>query len=245
VLDHLLHFARIDATVLEEGEAPDFILALDSRRVGIEVTEYLRGRSATGSALRQQHRFVQSVLAEAKLSFEARNALPLWVTVDAEPGKASLTRDELAGLLVEGIKACLDGAELPTRPGPFGIPMPNSPLLHECGIPAELRPIMSRLTLAELRKGSVSRWKIRQSGDTRAHPSEIADLIGSKDKRYHAYIARCAEVWLVIDAFGADILQAITPTADVVQNRYRTAFGRVYVVDRAEPWVLQLQTESL
>ena len=54
-----------------------------------------------------------------------------------------------------------------------------------------------------------------------------------------------SEAWLAIDAFGGDILQAITPSAEMVQHRYRTAFRRVYVVDRAEPRVLRLDTEPL
>jgi hypothetical protein len=243
VLDHLLRFTGMAAAVLEEGEAPDFILDVEGQRVGLEVTEYIRGRSSTGSALRQQHRFIQMVLRDAKLAFEAHSDMPLWVTVDAEPGRAAASLDALAKVLADRVADCLGGNEIPPRLGPFGMTMPASPLFHECEVPSDLEPIIGRLTVVELPNRSVARWKIRQSGDTRAYVDEIAALIASKDERYPAYLLHCSEAWLAIDAFGGDILQAITPSAEMVQHRYRTAFRRVYVVDRAEPRVLRLDTE--
>lgn len=245
MLDHLLRLTGIPAAVLEEGEAPDFILDVEGQRVGLEVTEYVRGRSSTGSALRQQHRFIQMVLREAKLAFEAHSDMPLWVTVDAEPGRATASPDALAKVLADRVADCLGGNEIPPRLGPFGMTMPASPLFHECEVPSDLEPIIGRLTVVELPNRSVARWKIRQSGDTQAYVDEIAALIASKDERYPAYLLHCSEAWLAIDAFGGDILQAITPSAEMVQHRYRTAFRRVYVVDRAEPRVLRLDTEPL
>jgi hypothetical protein len=105
VLNHLLAFGEIAATVVEGGEAPDFILDIDGRRVGVEVTDYLRGRSDVGSAQRQQHAFIRRVLSKAKSASERAGGPPLYVTVDWLPGRASDREDNLGTSLAAGSAA--------------------------------------------------------------------------------------------------------------------------------------------
>jgi hypothetical protein len=108
-----------------------------------------------------------------------------------------------------------------------------------------LLPIVERLTVVRLASGSTSRWRIRQSGDTEAFVEELTELIASKEVRVERYLAVCDEVWLVIDTFGGDILQAVTPTASLVMHQYLTSFSRVFLVDTTESAVHQLWTGPL
>jgi hypothetical protein len=103
-------------------------------------------------------------------------------------------------------------------------------------------PIADRVTVVRLPRGSHTHWHIRQSGDTRARVQELEDLIASKDKDVQRYAPGLDEVWLAIDAFGGDILQAITPTSDIVNRCYTTQFNRVFLVDTTETSVHQLWT---
>ena len=68
MLDHLLQFTGMAAAVLEEGEAPDFILDVEGQRVGLEVTEYIRGRSSTGICCFARRRGSQSTRSAATFS---------------------------------------------------------------------------------------------------------------------------------------------------------------------------------
>jgi hypothetical protein len=241
VLQHLLRCAEIEAQILEAGEAPDFILEIDGHRVGAEITQYVRGRSEQGSAERRQHRFIQPVLDEAKEAFAKRSSDALYVTVDPLSGTAEAARSTLAAGLSEAVRGCLDGGEIQTRPCECGI-APSVPAFHECLVPEGLRQIMDRITVVELPAGSISSWRIRQSGDTRAYVAELEALISSKEPRVSSYLERSESVWLVIDAFGADILQAVTPSGDLVNHRYRTGFSKVFQVDTTETTVHQLWT---
>jgi len=125
---------------------------------------------------------------------------------------------------------------------PFGLDLLQGPSFYECAVPALMVPIADRITVVRLPKGSYTHWHIRQSGDTRAHLAELEALITSKERHLDRYPADCAEVWLVVDAFGGDILQAITPTREVVSHCYLTVFTRVFLVDTTETTVHQLWT---
>jgi hypothetical protein len=102
--------------------------------------------------------------------------------------------------------------------------------------------IADRITVVRLPKGSFTHWHIRQSGRTKASVQELEDLIASKDPDAARYAGGLDEAWLAIDAFGGDILQAVTPTRDIVERCYRTRFDRVFLVDTTETIVHQLWT---
>jgi hypothetical protein len=138
------------------------------------------------------------------------------------------------------VQQCISGANVPLRPFAFGwTGLPGAPI-KECAVPHELTALVDRITVVEMNKGSVSQWRIRQSGDTSATSAEIEALIAAKEPRFDAYHENCDEVWLAIDAFGGDILQAVTPTRDLVGHCYATRFERVFLVDTTETTVHQL-----
>src|SRR5260370_37006232 len=80
VLNHLLTYGELAAPLVHEDEAPDFVLDFDARRTGVEVTQYVRGRSAAGSAERKQHAIVQRVLHPAHAVLQHQLAGPIYST---------------------------------------------------------------------------------------------------------------------------------------------------------------------
>lgn len=242
VLNHLVTYGELGAPLVHEGEAPDFVLDLDARRIGVEVTQYVRGRSATGSAERKQHAFVQRVLDQARAILQEQVADPIYVTVDALSGRTAAGVSQVALQLAESVRRCLEGESIPPRPFPFGLNLGTAHQFYECAVPGLMVPIADRITVVRLPRGSYSHWHIRQSGDTRARVQELEDLIASKDKDVERYVPDLDEIWLAIDAFGGDILQAITPTSDIVSRCYTMQFDRVFLVDTTEPTVHQLWT---
>ncbi len=244
-MSHLLTFGELDTPAVLEGEAPDFILSFDDSRVGVEITQYLRGRSADGSAERKQHAFIQRVLDEASAILRHTMVDPIYVTVDALNGRTLDQVSQVAHQLAESVQRCLEGDSIPPRPFPFGLNLKTAHQFYECGVPDLMVPIADRITVVRLPKGSYTHWHIRQSGDTSADVSELERLIASKDKDVHRYEQALDEVWLAIDAFGGDILQAITPTRDLVGHCYQTHFDRVFLIDTTETTVHQLWTAKL
>src|SRR6266851_3227985 len=103
VLNHLLTFGEIGAAVIHDGETPDFVLDFDGRRIGVEVTQYIRGRSDTGSAQREQHAFIQRVLEHARLILQQQNREPLYVSVDALNGRTVSDVAQVATQLAESV----------------------------------------------------------------------------------------------------------------------------------------------
>ena len=242
VLNHLLTFAELGTPLVHEGEAPDFVVDFGDHRVGVEVTQFVRGRSSSGSAQREQHAFIQRVLDEASAQLRQQIVDPIYVTVDALDGRAVANAREVARELAESVRRCLDGESLPPRPFPFGLNLADSPQFYECAVPDLVAPIADRITVVRLPKGSYTHWHIRQSGNTKASVEELEALIASKDSDAARYAGGLDEIWLAIDAFGGDILQAITPTRDLVERLYRTWFDRVFLIDTTETTVHQLWT---
>src|SRR5260370_33820202 len=242
VLNHLLTYGELAAPLVHEGEAPDFVLDFDARRTGVEVTQYVRGRSADGSAERNQHAFVQRVLDQARAILQHQVADPIYVTVDALSGRTAAGVSQVALQLAESVRRCLEGESIPPRPFPFGLNLATARQFYECAVPDLMVPIADRITVVRLPKGSYTHWHIRQSGDTTAKVRELEELIASKDEDLHRYEQSLDEVWLAIDAFGGDILQAITPTSELVGHCYQTHFDRVNDAATTETTVHQLWT---
>ncbi len=242
VVNHLLAYGEIQATVVHEGETPDFVLDLAGRRIGVEVTQYVRGRSDAGSPKRRQHAFIQRVLDQARSILQQQTQDPISVTVDPLGGRTVSDVSLVASQLAESVSDCLDGAFITIRPSPFGRNVLQTPPFYECAVPALMAPIADRITVVRLPKGSYTRWHIRQSGDTRAFVAELQDLIAAKEGDIARYGPSLDEVWLAIDAFGGDILQAITPTGELVKHCYLTQFSRVFLIDTTETTVHQIWT---
>jgi len=235
-------FGELGAPAVHEGETPDFVLTFDDRQVGVEVTQYIRGRSDTGSAERKQHAFIQRVLDEASAILSQKMPDPIYVTVDALNGRTLAGVKQVAHQLAESVRRCLEGESLPARPFPFGLNLGTAHQFYECAVPDFMVPIADRITVVRLPRGSHTHWHIRQSGETTAHVRELEELIASKDQHLDRYGQGLDEVWLAIDAFGGDILQAITPTRVLVEHHYQTQFDRVFLVDATETTVHQLWT---
>lgn len=244
VLNHLLTFGELGTPTVQEGEAPDFVLDFTDHRVGVEVTKYFRGRSTSGSAERRQHAFIQRVLDEANVLLRQQLPDPIYVTVDALGGRTVPDVPRVARQLADSVRRCLDGESLPPRPFPFGLNLAGNPQFYECAVPDLMAPIADRITVVRLPKGSYTHWHVRQSGSTKATIQELEDLIASKDHKATTYARGFDEIWLAIDAFGGDILQAIIPTSDIVGRCYRTHFDRVFLVDTTETTVHQLWTQK-
>jgi hypothetical protein len=244
VLNHLLTFGELGTPLVHEGEAPDFVLDFGDQRVGVEVTQYVRGRSSSGSAQRKQHAFIQRVLDEANALLRQQMGDPIYVTVDVLDGRTAANAREVARQLTESVRHCLEGESLPPRPFPFGLNLAGSPQFYECAVPDLMAPIADRITVVRLHRGSYTHWHIRQSGNTKASVQELEALIASKDPDTTRYTSGLDAIWLAIDAFGGDILQAITPTRDLVERRYRTHFDRIFLVDTTETTIHQLWTEK-
>jgi hypothetical protein len=146
----------------------------------------------------------------------------------------------LASMLAKRVEGCLGGQDIDLTPS-LGSLIGGRAFL-DCEVPVDLLPILERLTVVRLAPGSTSRWRIRQSGETEAFVEELTELILSKEGRVDHYLAVCDEVWLVIDTFGGDILQAVRRTAALVNHQYLTSFLRVFLVDTTESVVHQLWT---
>ena len=84
-LEAFLRITNLSATLLEEHEAPDFLLEVEGRRVGLEVTEVFIQNN--GASLRPKigEAIVDEIVARARQSYEERNGKPLHVSFGFTP----------------------------------------------------------------------------------------------------------------------------------------------------------------
>ena len=91
VLTHLLRHAGIETTDIQENEGPDFLLDVSGQRIGAEVTEYVRGRPGYWLGDTAAACFHCRCVAPGSGPFASKSRAPLWVTVDAAAGTATVT----------------------------------------------------------------------------------------------------------------------------------------------------------
>jgi hypothetical protein len=72
-------FAEFPVGVISEHEEPDFLIQGEQHVVGIELVQYVRGYSESGSKLRWREELQDQVVRAAKQKFEAEFHTPLSV----------------------------------------------------------------------------------------------------------------------------------------------------------------------
>jgi hypothetical protein len=81
LLENFLRCAAIECSILEEREAPDFIVGLGDQQVGVEVTELFVPHDSPGAPLQAQESAADRIVNQARLIYERDGGQPAWVRV--------------------------------------------------------------------------------------------------------------------------------------------------------------------
>src|SRR5437764_1048680 len=81
LLEGFLEAAELQAEVVEEREAPDFLVRFESRLIGVEVTKLFILDNANPSSLQTNESISTRIVARAQQLYQNSGALPAHVSV--------------------------------------------------------------------------------------------------------------------------------------------------------------------
>jgi hypothetical protein len=237
-LEELMHeYQAVPAAEVEESESPDFLIRIDGRIVGIEVTEYVRRGTGErqaprgGSSLRKIEDDGKRFAERAKDHFEEWYRTRLYVTFPWVGVRLPKRSAEVASLAAE-LAELVRGYE-----SQFGF--------ENCQVPSSaiagsaLADYIGAPWIMRLNEG-YSSWSTGMAGKTTLLREEVQAEINRKTPKMNAYLQQCDAVWLLIVASGHHPSSWATLSDDVTRHAYQFPFERVIFFDRANRQVATL-----
>jgi hypothetical protein len=208
-----------------ETERPDFLVSGESHITGIEVVRYLRGQDKDrgGSADLRNETLRQQIADEARREFEFSHTDPLMVyflwhsdrylrkadVPDIAAGAANLVEQYILQTLFARTR--IAGNQL---------------------MDTALLVFVSSISVTRVRNKQQALWSSIDAGFVSVSASELQELMASKYAKVSDYLQRCAEVWLLIVAYGGHISSTAELPEDIRQASFRSQFHRILFYDR-------------
>lgn len=217
LLDRFLSIAKIDALVQEEGEAPDFGILYEGRRVGVEITE-LFAQSAAGQLPLQAHESLSArIVAAARQAYEAAGGVPVHLSVSFFPGVdlRSVHRDTVAKALAAVVQ------ELS--------PIRGQHVLWRNDYSDEDLSAISLINVLGQSAAEFSHWGVAAAGWVAPLTKELLQQsISEKNTNIVEYRKRYDEVWLVIATIGNQPSQFLDKSGLSDPTEVHSLFDRTY-----------------
>lgn len=229
LLERFIEAASFDAQIVEEREAPDFIVRVEGRTVGVEVTELFINHDASQSPLQVQESISTRIVLRARQIYEESGASPVQVKVCFRPGRdlRQLNMKETASDLACFVQ-CLGLIECQrvVRPSGSGDPLPDEiSYVQALGVP--------RLEMAH--------WAVARAGWVAPlTPAALQLRIDDKASRLQDYSEVVTETWLLIVADTTKPSQSMEAKADFNPHVVSSPFPRTFFYRYPEKRVIEL-----
>lgn len=254
LLDRFLEIQGISPTCIQESESPDFLVDLEGRRVGIEVTRlYIRGNKSKahprpgGRPLLQEVESItnQIVSKARKIYFDAGYPLlksEIWfsdqIALDKKKG------DQIAELIAHQIRSMSlqDSQAVAWRS--FEDENEEHPLSD----------LIDTIHTQRVPEYHDDQWKDRFAQWTVARPSLVAPLtpkrlqgeIDEKAKKIDDYRKRACieEIWLLIFADRTQPSQRFFVTPDFPQDSLSSRFTKTFYCDFVDKEIIEITNKA-
>jgi hypothetical protein len=219
LLDAFIQCSRIDAVITEEREAPDFIVQIDGRRVGVELTELFVEDDGNVVRPKARESLAAKVVAEARRLYESRGGSPLHVSVGFLPNIDFRKLERAATALT--LAEFLLGQDIPPnghRSWGFNRNSPLPSVVH----------FVSAFSVPNL---ECAHWYAPQAGWIAPLTEAILQSsIETKAAKLASYRAVTSEIWLVLVAAGGAPSQAFERKPELCWEAIRSPFSRTFFV---------------
>jgi len=216
---------------ITDSESPDFIVKLDSKSLGIEIIEYVRGQNSGESALRRREVVSQKIIDIAKDKFYRSNEIPLWVIFSWYPRRypQQVESKELADVAVWAINNNVpqDLFESVVITNDY---LENTPL----------EKFVHNIRVTRVRNQGQALWSSVESGFTSAVSNEIQEIISSKNVKAKQYRENGDLLWLIIVSDGRHISSTASLEESALNYIYQSEFDRVIFYDHQEQKIKDL-----
>jgi hypothetical protein len=221
MLECFVKAAKLDAQIIEEREAPDFVVRTNCKLVGVEVTELFISNDSHGSTPQAQEAISSQIATKAEHLYQVAGGPPAHISICFTPGVSlrNLNRDKTAEALCNFV---LDlnlslWQRVDWRPEELDGPLPDEiSFIHALGVPSY----------------DMAHWGIARAGWVAPLvPSPVQQRVNEKAKRLPKYQDVISENWLLLvaDAMWPSSLIEAKPDFDaqaIVSPFCRTFFYR-------------------
>jgi hypothetical protein len=190
LLERFFEDAALPAEVVEEREAPDFIVRFEDRFIGVEVTELFISHDTNRNLMQAQESISTRIVSRAQQIYHASGALPAHVSVCFDPGcdLKKLNRDHTANELASFVRS-LNLAEWQRAdwyPEECDGPLPHEiSFVHALGVPSF----------------DMAHWAVARAGWAAPLTADVLQArVDEKSTRLLKYRDIVRENWLVVVA---------------------------------------------
>jgi hypothetical protein len=219
LLATFLQKERIEALV-RDSESPDFLLTIDERVVGLEVTELHHSTEHPSSSLQAREAVASRVIAEAQQEFAKRGGPSLRVAVNFVPAfdPGTVQRNRLAEYLCALVERILPDPEEVRQWRPqladYQAGTPLISYLHVYHQPQSIRP----------------HWLHAEAGWVAPLTLELVQsAIDEKSERLPTYRLSAPEIWLLLAIDGRTPSQFFDTELRFAPSEVRSPFERTYL----------------
>jgi hypothetical protein len=217
-----------------DTETPDFLIKQNSKIIGVEIVDYVRGQIEGESAERRNEVLWQKVANKAKEIFETKHDAPLLIHFHwnqrhfLRHAEISQLANDVVRLVVNHIPAQLfENIRI-------GLDELDGTLLEN---------VCHSITITRVRNDKQSLWSFISAGWIAVQANEIQHLIDAKNDKAQEYLQRCDEIWLIIVADGHYITSNIDLPELTANNIYTSFFEQVLIYDRISKSVFPLRLQ--
>jgi hypothetical protein len=229
LLERFFEAAAIDAEITEDREVPDFIVRVQGRTVGVELTEIFISHDAS-SPMQAQESISTRIVASAQKQYQSCGAPPATVTVCFGPGQdlRKLNRDEVARALALFVRELnlSDGQLVNWSPQELVGPLPHQiSFVHALGVPT--------FTMAH--------WRVARAGWVAPLVADSLQLrINEKAMRLSSYQDTVPENWLVVVANALKPSQLVEVREDFDPDSISSPFRRTFFYGHPDRAVIEV-----
>lgn len=219
--------------VIDSYESPDFLIRRGNDITGIEITKYIRGQSDNGSPKRHEEIVQSQVLQQARIKFESKFNLPLYILFQSSPHNklSNLSQDkrvDISNLIVNKVVQNVPPSINKIRKVEIN--------WHD---DSELYRFVPSFSIMRVRRDSL--WKFMQVDWIGATKSEFQSIIDKKNGKISYYLSNCNKIWLIIVATGSPISSNVDIEL-IIKEKFFSDFHKILFFDQEEQEVIQLQS---
>ena len=221
-LDRFLEATKQATTQVEESEAPDFLVSLGGKIVGVEVTRSLPMREPGKPLPQEQASLRDRVMSRARALYEAAGGVPLHVSAGFLD-HAPLSAGRVGGLAREVAEYL--------RAEAFDLGVYQWTTIEPDDLAMGLNEIHS-LRIMRVPTPEYGVWHPDSVAWYRdVDHSDLSSVLARKERKINAYRSKVAEVWLliIVELFEAGAIVSVPiPTAPL---SITTNFDRVFALN--------------
>jgi len=227
LLEEFIGVSRIDAQIVEEREAPDFVVRTGGTLIGVEVAELFISHETHGNTPQAHETISTQIATKAQHLYQASGGPPAHVTVCFAPGRdlRRLNRDRTSQILcdyVRGMNLSL-WQRVDWRPEERDSPLPNEiSFVHALGVPTF----------------GMAHWGVARAGWVAPlTPAPLQERIDAKAKRLPTYQNAIAENWLLLVADAMKPSGLIEAKPDFDAQAVLSPFSRTFFFRRPDSFL--------